>query len=103
MSYFALIDEQRGKLLLVDHKFAGLWLPSGGHVERRRRSGLMPTKKKLQGNIRLIPDLFRQQAGRIREALHRADVDLANLHLRPQHQLRAVAVNDGFIPRLSVC
>ena len=22
-----------GKLLLVDHKLAGLWLPSGGHVE----------------------------------------------------------------------
>jgi 8-oxo-dGTP diphosphatase len=33
VSYFALVDEQRGKLLLVDHKIAGLWLPSGGHVE----------------------------------------------------------------------
>jgi 8-oxo-dGTP diphosphatase len=33
VSYFALVDEQRGKLLLVDHKLAGLWLPSGGHVE----------------------------------------------------------------------
>jgi 8-oxo-dGTP diphosphatase len=33
VSYFALIDEQRGKVLLVDHKLAGLWLPSGGHVE----------------------------------------------------------------------
>ena len=33
MSYFALVDQQRGKLLLVDHKLAGLWLPSGGHVE----------------------------------------------------------------------
>jgi 8-oxo-dGTP diphosphatase len=33
VSYLALIDEARGKLLLVDHKLAGLWLPSGGHVE----------------------------------------------------------------------
>lgn len=33
VSYFALVDEERGKLLLVDHKLAGLWLPSGGHVE----------------------------------------------------------------------
>ena len=33
VSYFALVDQQRGKLLLVDHKLAGLWLPSGGHVE----------------------------------------------------------------------
>ena len=33
VSYFALVDQPRGKLLLVDHKLAGLWLPSGGHVE----------------------------------------------------------------------
>jgi 8-oxo-dGTP diphosphatase len=33
VSYFALVDEARGKILLVDHKIAGLWLPSGGHVE----------------------------------------------------------------------
>jgi 8-oxo-dGTP diphosphatase len=33
VSYFAVVDEQDGKLLLVDHKLAGLWLPSGGHVE----------------------------------------------------------------------
>src|SRR5271156_1183414 len=33
ISYFALVDEQRGKVLLVDHKLAGLWLPSGCHVE----------------------------------------------------------------------
>jgi 8-oxo-dGTP diphosphatase len=33
VSYFALVDEQRRKVLLVDHKLAGLWLPSGGHVE----------------------------------------------------------------------
>jgi 8-oxo-dGTP diphosphatase len=33
VSYFALVDQERGKILLVDHKLAGLWLPSGGHVE----------------------------------------------------------------------
>ncbi len=33
VSYFALVDGRRSKLLLVDHKLAGLWLPSGGHVE----------------------------------------------------------------------
>jgi 8-oxo-dGTP diphosphatase len=33
VSYFALVDKARGKVLLVDHKLAGLWLPSGGHVE----------------------------------------------------------------------
>jgi 8-oxo-dGTP diphosphatase len=33
VSYFALVDRQREKVLLVDHKLAGLWLPSGGHVE----------------------------------------------------------------------
>src|ERR1700722_9263138 len=29
VSYFALVDDIRGRLLLVDHKLAGLWLPSG--------------------------------------------------------------------------
>ncbi len=31
VSYFALIDE--GHILLVDHRNAGLWLPTGGHVD----------------------------------------------------------------------
>lgn len=33
VAYFALFDPSQHKLLLVDHKNAGLWLPSGGHVE----------------------------------------------------------------------
>lgn len=33
VSYFALVDAAAHKLLLVDHRKAGLWLPSGGHVE----------------------------------------------------------------------
>ncbi len=32
-SYFVLFDEINQKILLVDHKKACLWLPSGGHVE----------------------------------------------------------------------
>ena len=31
VSYFAVVDENH--ILLVDHKNANLWLPSGGHVE----------------------------------------------------------------------
>ena len=31
VSYFAVVDE--GNILLVDHKNAKLWLPTGGHVE----------------------------------------------------------------------
>lgn len=33
VSYFVVLDESRGELLLVDHRKAGLWLPPGGHVE----------------------------------------------------------------------
>ena len=31
VSYFAVVDNDH--ILLVDHKNAGLWLPTGGHVE----------------------------------------------------------------------
>jgi 8-oxo-dGTP pyrophosphatase MutT (NUDIX family) len=33
VSYFVLFDVDASKILLVDHKKAQLWLPSGGHVE----------------------------------------------------------------------
>ncbi|MEV4758646.1 NUDIX domain-containing protein [Micromonospora sp. NPDC049559] len=33
VSYFVVFDEGRRELLLVAHRKAGLWLPSGGHVE----------------------------------------------------------------------
>lgn len=33
VAYFMLIDRIEKKILLVDHKKAELWLPSGGHVE----------------------------------------------------------------------
>lgn len=33
VSYFVVVDPRTRHLLLVDHKKAGLWLPSGGHVE----------------------------------------------------------------------
>jgi 8-oxo-dGTP diphosphatase len=33
VSYFVVVDRAHQRLLLVDHILAGLWLPSGGHVE----------------------------------------------------------------------
>jgi 8-oxo-dGTP pyrophosphatase MutT (NUDIX family) len=33
VSYFVVFDERRRELLLVAHRKAGLWLPTGGHVE----------------------------------------------------------------------
>ncbi|WP_089009686.1 NUDIX hydrolase [Micromonospora viridifaciens] len=33
VAYFLLRDESDGAVLLVDHRNAGMWLPSGGHVE----------------------------------------------------------------------
>jgi|SRR5579872_3202964 len=33
VSYFLLIDHDQRDVLLVDHRKAGLWLPTGGHVE----------------------------------------------------------------------
>jgi 8-oxo-dGTP diphosphatase len=33
VAYFLLCDAQDGSVLLVDHIKAGLWLPTGGHVE----------------------------------------------------------------------
>lgn len=33
VSYCVLVDQISQKILLVDHKKAGLWLPTGGHVE----------------------------------------------------------------------
>jgi 8-oxo-dGTP pyrophosphatase MutT (NUDIX family) len=33
VSYFLLVDRQANRVLLCDHRSAGLWLPTGGHVE----------------------------------------------------------------------
>lgn len=33
VSYFIIFDNEALKVLLVDHKLSGLWLPTGGHVE----------------------------------------------------------------------
>lgn len=33
VSYFVVLDDKRQELLLVAHRKAGLWLPTGGHVE----------------------------------------------------------------------
>jgi 8-oxo-dGTP diphosphatase len=33
VSYFLLVDRPARSVLLCDHRLAGLWLPTGGHVE----------------------------------------------------------------------
>ncbi|HEX3590625.1 MAG TPA: NUDIX domain-containing protein [Pseudonocardiaceae bacterium] len=33
VSYFLLVDRAASSVLLCDHRLAGLWLPTGGHVE----------------------------------------------------------------------
>ncbi|MFG2056442.1 NUDIX hydrolase [Micromonospora sp. NPDC048930] len=33
VAYFLLVDAADGAVLLVDHRKAGMWLPTGGHVE----------------------------------------------------------------------
>lgn len=33
VSYFLLVDRGAHRVLLCDHRLAGLWLPTGGHVE----------------------------------------------------------------------
>jgi len=33
VAYFLLIDQNEQRLLLVEHRKANLWLPTGGHVE----------------------------------------------------------------------
>ena len=33
VSYFLLVDRLARSVLLCDHRLAGLWLPTGGHVE----------------------------------------------------------------------
>lgn len=33
VSYFLPVDRAAGRVLLCDHRLAGLWLPTGGHVE----------------------------------------------------------------------
>jgi 8-oxo-dGTP diphosphatase len=33
VSYLVLLDPAEGRVLLVEHRLAGLWLPPGGHVE----------------------------------------------------------------------
>ena len=45
VSYFIVIDRTAGKLLLVDHKKARLWLPSGGHVEPNEHPQVTVTRE----------------------------------------------------------
>ncbi len=33
VAYCLLVDPDLGRVLLIDHRLSGLWLPAGGHVE----------------------------------------------------------------------
>jgi 8-oxo-dGTP pyrophosphatase MutT (NUDIX family) len=48
VAYFTLYDVVQQKLLLVDHKKAGLWLPSGGHVEMDEEAQETATRECLE-------------------------------------------------------
>lgn len=45
VSYFIVLDVVQQKILLVDHKIAGLWLPAGGHVETNEHPRLTVTRE----------------------------------------------------------
>jgi 8-oxo-dGTP diphosphatase len=48
VSYFILFDENASKILLVDHKNAQLWLPSGGHMEENEHPQETVTRECLE-------------------------------------------------------
>lgn len=55
VSYFAVVDPDAEKILLVDHRSAQRWLPAGGHVEPREhpRSTVL---RELAEELALVPD-----------------------------------------------
>jgi 8-oxo-dGTP pyrophosphatase MutT (NUDIX family) len=58
--YFLLIDLEKKKVLLVNHKKANLWLPSGGHVEineHPKETVLREAKEELQIEANFLSDL----------------------------------------------
>jgi len=48
VSYFCLCDFKHGKILLVEHLKAGLWLPAGGHVEPGEHPNLTAQRECLE-------------------------------------------------------
>ena len=45
VSYFTLLDVEEDKILLVNHRKAGLWLPAGGHVELEEHPATTVTRE----------------------------------------------------------
>lgn len=45
VSYCMLVDPFAARLLLVDHRISGLWLPSGGHVEPGEHPDITATRE----------------------------------------------------------
>lgn len=57
VSYFVLVDKHTRKILLVDHIKAGLWLPSGGHVEKDEHPA-DTVKREIQEELNITADFL---------------------------------------------
>ena len=58
VSYFAVVDPARRAVLLVDHRKARLWLPTGGHVEpgeHPRATVLREAREELGLDVGFLP------------------------------------------------
>ncbi len=56
VAYFVLVDAV-GRVLLVDHRKAGLWLPPGGHVERGEEPDVT-VRRELEEELGVRTELF---------------------------------------------
>lgn len=57
VSYFVLVDQERKKIMLVDHVKAGLWLPAGGHVEKDEHPNAT-VEREVQEELNLAADFL---------------------------------------------
>ena len=57
VSYFALIDPEEKKILLIDHIKAGLWLPAGGHVEKDEHPN-MTVEREIQEELNMSAEFL---------------------------------------------
>lgn len=59
VSYFVLVDDKAQKILLVDHKKAQLWLPTGGHVEPGEHPADAASRECLE-ELGIVADFWQQ-------------------------------------------
>jgi 8-oxo-dGTP pyrophosphatase MutT (NUDIX family) len=61
VSYFVVLDDGQKKILLVDHKNAGLWLPTGGHVEVNENP-ITTVRRECQEELGIKAKFWREEA-----------------------------------------